>query len=103
MARGRAVARETRKAMDANSSDRQEDAVAPRSRSAPRSRAGRAGRLISQIVAHAGRRDRLASALAIPVEDLEAYETGREPMPLNRQARLALHVIANIPALATEG
>lgn len=69
-----------------------------------RPRPGRAASLISRILA-AGEvtRERMARELNVSVETLEAYEMAREPIPLNRQARLALFVIANLPSFLKDG
>jgi hypothetical protein len=71
--------------------------------SSPR-RQGRAAILISRILASGqATRDRISRELNVTTETLEAYQIGREPIPLNNQARLALFVIASLPNFVAEG
>lgn len=65
---------------------------------------GRAAILLSRVIAGG---DITAAALAgklnVSEDTLEAYRSGRQVIPLNHQARLALFVIANLPAFTREG
>jgi hypothetical protein len=69
-----------------------------------RSRRGRAAQLLERLIAesHASR-TQLAAIFNVGVERIDAFQDAREPMPLNYQARLALFVIANVPALVRAG
>ena len=47
--------------------------------------------------------DAIAGVLGVKAERLERFASGIEHIPLNLQARLALYVIAQVPALVREG
>lgn len=59
---------------------------------------GRAALLIGRVLASGQvTPDRIAQELHIPVQRLDAFVSGAEPMPLNLQARFSLFVIAHVP------
>lgn len=47
--------------------------------------------------------NQLSIVIGVRDETLVSYITGIEPMPLNYQARLAIHVIATFPAFIRQG
>ena len=47
--------------------------------------------------------DAIAGVLGVKAERLARFASGAEHVPLNLQARLALYVIAHVPALVREG
>jgi len=65
---------------------------------------GTAARLIVDLLGEGSiSAEQLSRALGITSETLEQYGKGTEPIPLNRQAGLALFVIASLPAFLNQG
>jgi hypothetical protein len=76
----------------------------PATNSSPRSRPGRAAVLISRILATGHvTQESIARELSVTIETLDAYQSGQESMPLNRQGRLALFVISTLPTFVAQG
>jgi hypothetical protein len=64
----------------------------------------RAGALLRDaLVLHADGRTAFADALGVTVESIDSFATGRAPMPLDVQGRLAAFIIEHVPALARMG
>jgi hypothetical protein len=64
----------------------------------------RAGALLRDgLVLHADGRTAFADALGVTIESIDSFATGRAPMPLDAQGRLAAFIIEHVPALARMG